>query len=91
MVIGNHVPDIYAEVLQVGGLPAGGSLDLDEGDAPKGNLLDRLVSLISSIFQPFLGAFGCSRDYQRYSCYHSSMWLVSYNEFYVCYLECSRR
>lgn len=36
VVIGNHVPDVYAEVLQVGGLPAGGSLDLDEGDAPKG-------------------------------------------------------
>ena len=49
MVIGNHVPDVYAEILQVGGLPAGGS------------------------------------------CYHGSMWLVSYNESYVCYLECSRR
>lgn len=55
VVIGNHVPDVYAEVLQVGGLPAGGSLDLDEGDAPKGNLFDRFVSLVSSIFQPFLG------------------------------------
>ena len=40
--IGNHVPDVYAEVLQVGGLPAGGSLDIDEGDAPKGNLLTAL-------------------------------------------------
>ena len=55
VVIGNHVPDVYAEVLQVGGLPAGGSLDIDEGDAPKGNLFDRFVSLVSSIFQPFLG------------------------------------
>ena len=55
VVIGNHVPDVYAEVLQVGGLPAGGSLDLDEGDAPKGNLFDRFVSMVSSIFQPFLG------------------------------------
>ena len=55
VVIGNHVPDVYAEVLQVGGLPAGGSLDLDEGDAQKGNLFDRFVSLVSSIFQPFLG------------------------------------
>lgn len=42
VVIGNHVPDVYAEVLQVGGLPAGGSLDIDEGDAPKGNLLTAL-------------------------------------------------
>ena len=32
VVIGNHVPDVYAEVLQVGGLPAGGSLDIDEGE-----------------------------------------------------------
>lgn len=55
VVIGNHVPDVYAEVLQVGGLPAGGSLDIDEGDAPKGNLFDRFVSMVSSIFQPFLG------------------------------------
>ena len=55
VVIGNHVPDVYAEVLQVGGLPAGGSLDIDEGAAPKGNLFDRFVSLVSSIFQPFLG------------------------------------
>ena len=59
VVIGNHVPDVYAEVLQVGGLPAGGSLDIDEGDAPKGNLFDRFVSLVSSIFQPFLGPLGC--------------------------------
>ena len=48
MVIGNHVPDVYAEILQVGGLPAGGSLDLDEGDAPKGNLFDRFVSQVFS-------------------------------------------
>lgn len=34
---------------------SGGSLDIDEGDAPKGNLFDRFVSLVSSIFQPFLG------------------------------------
>mgnify|MGYP002243927412 FL=1 len=65
VVIGNHVPDVYAEVLQVGGLPAGGSLDIDEGDAPKGNLFDRFVSLVSSIFQPFLGplaAAGLSKE-----------------------------
>lgn len=42
VVIGNHVPDVYAEVLQVGGLPAGGSLDIDEGDALKGISLTAL-------------------------------------------------
>lgn len=55
VVIGNHVPDVYDEVIKVGGLTAGGSLDIDEGDTPKGNLFDRFVSLVSSIFQPFLG------------------------------------
>lgn len=55
VVIGNHVPDVYDEVIKVGGLTAGGSLDIDEGDTPKGNLFDRFVDLISGIFQPFLG------------------------------------
>ena len=56
VVIGNHVPDVYDEVIQVGGLQAGGSLDIDEGDdVSKGNPFDRFVDLVSSIFQPVLG------------------------------------
>lgn len=55
VVIGNHVPDVYAEVVAVGGLQAGGALDIDEGDAPKGNLFERFIDLLSGIFQPFLG------------------------------------
>ncbi|MGT2667605.1 beta-glucoside-specific PTS transporter subunit IIABC [Streptococcus rifensis] len=55
VVIGNHVPDVYAEVVKEAGLAGGGSLDIDEGDAPQGNLFDRFVALVSGIFQPFLG------------------------------------
>lgn len=55
VVIGNHVPDVYEEVLKVGGLADGGSLDIDEGDGVKGNLFDRFIDVISSLFQPFLG------------------------------------
>lgn len=55
VVIGNHVPDVYDEVVKVGGLASGGSLDIDEGDGPKGNLFDRFIDVISSLFQPFLG------------------------------------
>ncbi|MGT2801139.1 beta-glucoside-specific PTS transporter subunit IIABC [Streptococcus henryi] len=55
VVIGNHVPDVYAEFLNVSGLTGAGSLDIDEGDGPKGNLFDRFVDLISGIFQPYLG------------------------------------
>lgn len=55
VVIGNHVPDVYDEVLKVGGLADGGSLDIDEGDGQKGSLFDRFIDVISSLFQPFLG------------------------------------
>lgn len=55
VVIGNHVPDVYEEVLKAGGLADGGSLDIDEGDGQKGNLFDRFIDVISSLFQPFLG------------------------------------
>lgn len=55
VVIGNHVPDVYAAVQKVAGISGDGSLDIDEGDGPKGNLFDRFVDLISGIFQPFLG------------------------------------
>ncbi|MGG6795465.1 UNVERIFIED_CONTAM: PTS glucose transporter subunit IIA [Streptococcus canis] len=54
VVIGNHVPDVYAAVLEQG-VQGVGSLDTDEGDVPKGNLFDRFVDLVSGIFQPFLG------------------------------------
>ncbi|MEQ9809875.1 beta-glucoside-specific PTS transporter subunit IIABC [Streptococcus jiangjianxini] len=54
VVIGNHVPDVYAAVLEQG-VQGVGSLDTDEGDTPKGNLFDRFVDLVSGIFQPFLG------------------------------------
>ncbi|MGT2832956.1 beta-glucoside-specific PTS transporter subunit IIABC [Streptococcus halotolerans] len=55
VVIGNHVPDVYAAVLEQG-VSGIGSLDIDEGDDFNGNLFDRFIDVISSIFQPFLGA-----------------------------------
>lgn len=55
VVIGNHVPDVYEELLKVGGLSDGGSLEIDEGDGKKGNLFDRFIDIVSSLFQPFLG------------------------------------
>lgn len=55
VVIGNHVPDVYEEVLKVGGFADGGSLDIDEDNLKKGNLFDRFIDIVSSLFQPFLG------------------------------------
>ena len=56
VVIGNHVPDVYAAVLNEGA-PGVGATGQDEGDEvpAEGNLFDRFVDLISGIFQPFLG------------------------------------
>lgn len=55
VVIGNHVPDVYAAVLAVGGLQGAGTVDADEGDGIKKNPLDAFIDIVSSIFQPFLG------------------------------------
>ncbi|MGT2926237.1 beta-glucoside-specific PTS transporter subunit IIABC [Streptococcus cuniculipharyngis] len=60
VVIGNHVPDVYAAVLQEG-VAGVGVLDVDEGDAgPKGSLFDRFIDMISSIFQPTLGVLAAA-------------------------------
>ena len=55
VVIGNHVPDVYAAVLAVGGLQGAGAVDADEEDGIKKNPLDAFIDIVSSIFQPFLG------------------------------------
>lgn len=60
VVIGNHVPDVYATVLKVAGISGDGGVDVDEGDVPKGNLLDQFISLVSGIFQPMLGVLCAS-------------------------------
>ncbi|MGT2895565.1 beta-glucoside-specific PTS transporter subunit IIABC [Streptococcus entericus] len=61
VVIGNHVPDVYAAVIAQG-VKGIGSLDTDEGDdvPASGNLFDRFVDLISGIFQPLLGALAAA-------------------------------
>lgn len=53
VVIGNHVPDVYAEVLALSGLQ--GSATANKEEAPKKNPLDAFIDIVSSIFQPFLG------------------------------------
>ncbi|MDZ7836431.1 MAG: PTS transporter subunit EIIB [Alkalibacterium sp.] len=45
VVIGNHVPDVYAQVLEEGNLSGDSKAQEDEGE--KGNLFDRFIDLIS--------------------------------------------
>ena len=49
VVIGNHVPDVRADVDAVLGV-----LEEPTNSGPKGNLFDQFVDIISSIFQPIL-------------------------------------
>lgn len=53
VVIGSHVSDVYKELM------ANSSLGEDESssnEGEKGNILNQLIDIISSIFTPFLGA-----------------------------------
>lgn len=54
VVIGNHVPNVYADVCEVAGLNDGTSTTSDE-KAPKGSVFNNLIDIISGIFQPILG------------------------------------
>lgn len=55
VVIGNHVPMVYADVCEIAGI----SGDADTGDAPTG-LFNKLIDIISGCFQPFLGSLCAS-------------------------------
>lgn len=52
VVIGNHVGQVYEDVVDMTGL--GG--ESSEPEEASGSLFDRLIDVISGIFQPFLGA-----------------------------------
>ena len=53
VVIGNHVPEVYADVLPL--LGAEDESPENEDDAPSGSLFNRAIDAISGIFQPILG------------------------------------
>lgn len=48
VVIGNHVPAVYEEVVSIAGLSGE-----REEEASSGNLFDRLIDILSGCFQPF--------------------------------------
>lgn len=57
VVIGNHVPDVYKDVLAVAGLPENGistTAEKNSANVGNGSILDKLIDLISGIVQPLL-------------------------------------
>lgn len=59
VVIGNHVPEVYASVVSVGHLESLAARPDGEEDAPseKKNLFDAFISIVTGVFTPFLGVF----------------------------------
>ncbi|WP_042461589.1 beta-glucoside-specific PTS transporter subunit IIABC [Neobacillus dielmonensis] len=56
VVIGNHVPDVYKDVVAIGGFQSASPVAADEEtDGKKQNLFNRFIDMISSIFTPILG------------------------------------
>lgn len=53
VVIGNHVPAVYADVCEIAGIAAGGAAE-EEEEAPKG-VFNKLIDIISGCFSPILG------------------------------------
>jgi PTS system beta-glucosides-specific IIC component len=54
VVIGNHVPDVYAEVSTIGGFQADTGQD-DASNGEKVSLFNRFIDMISGVFTPILG------------------------------------
>lgn len=58
VVIGNHVPDVFASVVSVGHLEAlAASPDGESGEKQKMKPFDAFVSVVTGVFTPFLGVF----------------------------------
>lgn len=58
VVVGDNVPAVYAELSKITRL--GGDESADEEPAPRGNLFNRFIDLVSSIFQPVIWTLAAS-------------------------------
>ncbi|MCR6108443.1 PTS glucose transporter subunit IIA [Salipaludibacillus agaradhaerens] len=58
VVIGNHVPDVYKAVVEVGGFST--QKEAEEEDDKDTNLFNRLIDIIASIFTPVLGVLAAT-------------------------------
>jgi PTS system beta-glucosides-specific IIC component len=58
VVIGNEVPEVFAEISKISSLGGGASAGSKNTatDAPKGNIFNRFIAMISAIFTPLVWA-----------------------------------
>lgn len=61
VVIGNDVPEVFAEIGKISTFGGGSSGDAgDTESAPKGNLFNRFIKMISSVFTPAIWALAAT-------------------------------
>lgn len=75
VVIGNHVPDVYEQVLKEGNL--GGESSAAADDGPKGTLFNQFIDLIAGIFQPVLGVLAASGMIKGFNALFIALGLMS--------------
>ena len=90
VVIGNHVPDVYAEVVDVAGIS-----ENSEEESSGGNIFNRLIDILSGCFQPFLGALaaaGMIKGFNALLVFFGYTGLVQlYSRIrHICNVECDR-
>lgn len=56
VVIGNEVPEVFAEIAKISKLAGPAANEKATSDGPRGNLLNRFIAMISAIFTPLLWA-----------------------------------
>ncbi|UFT99246.1 beta-glucoside-specific PTS transporter subunit IIABC [Radiobacillus kanasensis] len=59
VVIGNHVPDVYKDVVEIGGFANQAASDDNESDDNQG-AFSKFIDIISSIFTPVLGVLAAT-------------------------------
>lgn len=61
VVIGNHVPDVYQTVCEVGHIQNSTSSETTEEEGKDDqNLFNKFIAIISAVFTPFLGVLGAA-------------------------------
>jgi PTS system beta-glucosides-specific IIC component len=74
VVIGNHVPDVYAEVVAIGGFHAEGA-DCSEPEEKKG-LFNSFIDTISGVFAPTLGVLAATGMIKGFNALFVSLKLI---------------
>lgn len=82
VVIGNHVTDVYDAIGKHTNVSLSGEVDADD-DAPKGNIVNQLIDILSGIFMPMMPAMTAAGLVKAFLVMFSSLgWLAEASNTY---------